>query len=523
MAVAAGIGAVSASAFASGSPGAAHPRQATPTSTPSPPAGTWRLVHGPRQDPLWTTNPPDLRALHGAVEADGVWRGWAVGDDGAVVRYDGQTWEAMRLDATPRTYAFRGVFAAAPDDVWLVGRATGGRTCDVCGVMLHYDGTEWRELDPYEYGVIGRVSPFNAIDLLQTEDGGWHGWAVGDDADFDNIKAIILRYRDGQWRLWSGSNNIAKNLYDVKIMSPVEAWAVGEDGSESWYREEDGVGGWPRLGHSGVDTLYSVDLADPLFGWDGGEAGRMNHYTGSCHDDTLATQCWFDNKARPVRNVSGSVLNIDIYAIDLLSRAEGWLVGAPMARRSLVAYLKGNQWQAVPVEGDPGIALYGLQMIDSRRGFAVGEDGVIVEYLDETVPTATAGASPTASPTSETTTPTPTSTGGARPTASPSASPTATATRSPTASPSSSPTATATRSPTASPTATATRTPEPTVSVTKSPHAFVAYLPLVVTDQPAHPVAERGIFPWRELTPGPRPPMIRRAQGDGLLASPAQP
>jgi hypothetical protein len=358
----------------------------------------------------------------------------------------------------PRVIHMRDVYVTAPDEAWVVGWMEGDRQCLDCGVVLHHKDGSWRILDRYEFRVNGRVAPLNAIDMVQDGDGVWYGWAVGDDATFDNIKAIILRFIDGEWRVWAGSNNIAKNLYDVKVLSPEEAWAVGADGAESWYMEVDGVGGWPRLGHSGVDTLMAVDLADPLFGWDGGETGRMNRYEGACHDDTPATQCWFDNRDRPIRDKAGSKLPIDIFGIDLLSRTEGWLVAAPYVRRSVVAYLDGDLWRTVTVLDDPGQALYGLHMRNGQHGFAVGDDGVILEYSDDSVPTAT--PTPSVPPTEAATV---TSTPSPSPTAPPEL-PSATATRtlSTTPTPTDGPTDTAT--PTASATATdrPTATPMPT-------------------------------------------------------------
>jgi photosystem II stability/assembly factor-like uncharacterized protein len=465
------------------------PGQSTPLPTNPPPAGTWRLLHGPTKDPLWT-DPPVLRGIHGAEDEDGVWRGYAVGDDGAIVRFDGTTWKSpIRLDpGGGRAYEFRDVFVAAPDDVWLVGHVTGGRNCAVCGALLHFNGTSWRELEPQEYGVINRTAPLNAIDLIPDGAGGWTGWIVGDDADFDNTKAIILQRADGRWRLWTGSNNIAKNLYDVKVIAADEAWAVGQDGSESWYDARDGVGGWPRLGASGVDTLYAVDLADPLFGWDGGAAGRMNHYEGSCHDGTTATQCWFDNHARPVKSQGGQVLNLDVNDIDLRSRTYGWLVGAPFSRTSVVAYLDGEAWRLVTVQDDPGKALYAMHMVHDGRAYAVGDDGAILAYEDLTLPTPSPSTTPTVTVTATATTddlgtatatPTPSVEGG---TSTPSPTGDGELTSTPTPSTSVTDTPETPDTPPPSPSGTPTPTPTATPTATlpdRSPYRLFA--PVVVT------------------------------------------
>ena len=406
------------------------PVQASSTPTRMAPAGRWAALHAPRKNPLWRVGAPELNGLH-VVQLDGGWIGWAVGDEGALARFDGQQWEAVDTlepaKTSPGVYYLRDVFVIAPDDVWVVGVMEGDRSCLGCGVVLHYDGSGWRRLERNELRVNSRVAPLNALDMVRGDDGLWYGWAVGDDADFDNIKAIILRYVDGKWRLWTGANNIAKDLNDVRVLSRKEAWAVGEDGSESWYMEDDaGVGGWPRLGHSGVDSLYALDLADPLYGWDGGFRGRMNLYEGECHDEDLGTQCWFKNAANPLRNQRDSPLPIPIRDIDLLSRESGWLVGDSYVRRSTVAYLDGRLWRTVRVEDDPGKKLNALQMMGAGHGFAVGEDGVILEYRDESAPTPTDYSTPTRT-TSPTVTGTVTGTGTARATGVASASATVTA------------------------------------------------------------------------------------------------
>jgi len=448
--------------------------QITPTATREPPSGTWRALHGPRQDPLWRANPPALRAVHGILDGEGRWIGWAVGDDGALAHFDGESWEAVDAlesgGSGGRILNLRDVFVIGPEEAWIVGQMDGDRSCLGCGVVIHYFEQRWRILDRNEFKVNGRVAPLNAIDMIQDDEGKWHGWAVGDDADFDNIKAIILHHYDGEWRVWTGSNNIAKHLYDVKILSPKEAWAVGEGGAESWYMEdEQGTGGWPRLAHSGPDTLYAVDLADRLEGWDGGVGGRMNHYQGGCHDETLETQCWFNNGDRPIRDQRGSKLPINIYDVDVLSRTEGWLVAEAYVRRSVVAYLDGKLWRVVDVEDDPGVTLYGLFMRDSRKGFAVGADGVILEYVDETDPTPP---------------PTPTATETARPSPSATTTPTASATVPspgvPTATPSPTVTASSTFTPTPSPTALPSVTPPPTATLHVEPPTVIC-LPLVMS------------------------------------------
>lgn len=413
--------------------------------TPQPPGGTWSTVHAPAVAPLWGNNPPTLRGVH-VIETPAGYLGYAVGDSGAMARFEGGKWRVLDdLDprkTTPLTYHLNDVFVIAANDVWAVGAMDGDRMCrdERCGALFHYDGRAWRVIDKTSYGLPGRVPPMRAIDMLADAEGNWFGWIVGDDLLTDTLKALIMRFQDGKWRVWTGPNNFARHLHDVKLISRSEAWLVGEAGVESWYTENAaGVGSWAPLGKSGADDLYALDLADPLYGWDGGATGRMNRYKGHCHDEDPNSQCWFDNQSRPIRASPDApqALNPTVWDIDMLSREEAWLVGAAASRRSTVAYLDPvrEMWYMVSIAGDPGVSLMALHMASTLRGWAVGEKGVILAYVDEAAPTPTTAPTdpPTASPSATPTSP-PEST--APPTAgpiSPSPTPTETEAATPTA------------------------------------------------------------------------------------------
>jgi len=466
---------------------AGNPQQAEPTATdtfePWEPSGTWSLWHGPKRDPLWTRDAPDLHGVHGVWDGE-KWIGWAVGAEGGMASFDGTQWRIVK-DFEPRrtqplTYTFNDVFVIAPDDVWVVGKVEGDRYCDGCGTMLHYDGSRWHELERISYGVNGRVGAFNAIDMLQDDDGEWYGWIVGDDASFDRFKAVIIGYQpDEGWKIWA-AHNIAKHLYDVSLVSPSEAWAVGQDGVESRYNEDRGEGMWPPLGRSGADTLYAVDLNDKLDGWDGGFRGRMNKYRGSCHDSDPATTCWFQNEAIPLHGPTGSLWAITIRAIELQARNQGWLVGDVNGRTSTVAYMSGaRDWSVVPVEEDPGRSLNGLYMDSPATwGVAVGDEGTIIQYRGGEAPTTTPTTAPTMSPTSTASaTPWPSATSDATATSTPAPSLTSEPTR--TVGPSRTPWASATMTPTAAVSATPDSTSPPDEpTLTPAPGQRV-YLPML--------------------------------------------
>ena len=435
------------SRLASGSVGRTHGEERfqdpgpTPTFEPWEPAGQWGVRHGPDLAPLWTSAPDPVLlgvdALTLGLAGDGppglggerdIAR--AVGEDCTMAQYDGERWTAADPGPDvcngPRDYDFRDVHVLAEDNVWAVGRYTGGsgrdRDCVIeppedgrdvdnkegCGMIAHFDGLEWTVLSNEAIGIRTLSPPLNALDFyFDEEEDAWFGWAVGDYAEGEASGGIIFEYVEsdgaGSWSEPRGSNNLKADLTDVKFVSTDEAWVVGEHGLESWHRGRPGDGApWGRNALSGADHLYALDLSGPLFGWDGGERGRLNRYDGNCHDDEPGTACWFDNMGFPIV-ASNGVSGVRPYTLDilLLTRGAGWLVGSPAGSMSTVAFLRPDEkWQMVDVVADPGTTLRAMARGSGGQLWAVGDEGVILEFVPEptdAVPT----TPPTESPTSE--------------------------------------------------------------------------------------------------------------------------
>jgi hypothetical protein len=360
------------------------------------PAGEWRGLHYAAKDPLWSGSGPELRAVHGVWAAQS-WVGWLVGDRGALAYNDGTGW---RVDTTfaggtgAPAYRWRDVFVIAPNDVWIVGEVEGLSGHGPQGVLAHHDGKLWRRLTRDDLR-LQRLARLNAVHMLEDPPGSWTGWAVGELDGY--AKATILRFESGQWGPASGPNNIADALLDVQALSANEAWAVGLDGAEAWYYGQGT--GWPRRQLSGIDDRFALSMTDRLSGWNVGEGGRMNKYIGGCHDDDPRTECWFDNRARPVLDFSGVPMPVNLWTIHMLARDMGWTAGQANARRSVIAYYDGNpadDWRRVRVVDDPGVNIYGLHMASPHLGWAVGAGGAVLRYVEDATPTSTMTPSPEA-------------------------------------------------------------------------------------------------------------------------------
>ncbi len=151
----------------------------------------------------------NLKGLWGAAPDDI----WAVGDFGHIIHWDGGGWSRS---AKPVYFTLEDVCGCAADDVWAVSTT---------GDIVHYDGDAWRKVDRGT----GGPNAYFAVDCLCDGDHGTRElWAVG---------------RSGKYSIFDGSSwhhgqhpsPSFENLNGVWIAGPGEAWAVGRGGLLSRY------------------------------------------------------------------------------------------------------------------------------------------------------------------------------------------------------------------------------------------------------------------------------------------------
>jgi photosystem II stability/assembly factor-like uncharacterized protein len=225
------------------------------------------------------------------------------------------------------------------------------------------------------------------------------GWAIGCFLIRD-----ILRYQDGTWFEWGYGVRQFPDVYDVYSVSEEDAWIVGEGGliyrfnGSEWYVFDR---------HPGAISLHGLDFLDGE-GWAVGDSGTIMHfngqvwitvhegrpYAGTVKDVDMLTQtnAWavghkdyftggsenlilhFDGSAW---HGAGYVIRVSgyrrLYALDMVSATEGWAVG-----EGIIAHFDGNTWTTV----DERFDLCDVYMVEQNSGWAVGEDGAILRYID---------------------------------------------------------------------------------------------------------------------------------------------
>src|SRR5262249_26772873 len=129
---------------------------------------------------------------------------WALGPDG-VLHWDGTAWSpSPGFPASGRTSGFPGdIWAAAPNDVWVVGNYN---------VVVHFDGSSWTALE-------------SSTDVSHALFGVWSDgtttWAVGEGER-------IQKFSGGVWTTIQGAGGSSIGFVAVMGIGS-DIWAVGQD------------------------------------------------------------------------------------------------------------------------------------------------------------------------------------------------------------------------------------------------------------------------------------------------------
>ncbi len=214
--------------------------------------------------------------------------GWAVGQNGAIIHYDGGSWKSTTSPVTTNT-RLNGISAVAADDIWAVGDDEPAAAPGSHALVLHYDGTSWSEVE------IGQTSPANSdlhdVSMVSTND----GWAVGEGG-------AIIRYT-GTWANFTSPTT--ENLNGVDMVATDDGWAVGNSGKILRW---DGAS-WTEFQDTGAENWQDVFLVSSTDGWIVGSGGAIRRWNGVT---------W-----SAVSSPTSNQLN----AVFFVSSSEGWAVG----------------------------------------------------------------------------------------------------------------------------------------------------------------------------------------------------
>lgn len=341
--------------------------------------------------------------------------GWAVGEAGTILRYDGQSWGQV---ASPTDETLHAVDFASPDEGWAVGEG---------GTLLHYAGSDWQ---PFTAPTTDADEIFD----ITFVDG--VGWAVGQrfNTAAGRFDGLILHLSDGAWMEVSIPQT--ESLYAVAFAAPDDGWAVGEssgaeatvlrwDGSE-WMRSESippnvdlrdvatigdevwavgergVIAHWEEDGIQIISTQYDVTLTSVAFGsadagWSVGVDGTILRYNGGLWtlvktDLPLQPDLqglyvggdgipWVTGDGGLIGRVTPGgwefvvqpYVNVDLTSIDVGAGTSGWAVSAlPFQPEEGVVFWQraGEVWDPHQIRDAP--PLFDVDVLTEDEAWAVG-------------------------------------------------------------------------------------------------------------------------------------------------------
>jgi hypothetical protein len=244
--------------------------------------------------------------------------GWAVGDEGTIIRWDGMKWSN---ETCPVTSKLNSVFMVNASDGWAVGYE---------GTIIHWDGANWTNMT-----FLG--AQLASVFMISTND----GWAVGGGS--------ILHWNGVTWNSVEGPGNM-RPLRSVSFFDTNDGWAVGEAGTNIHWNGSQ----WSNVASPTENNLMSVFMINASDVWAVGN-GAVIHWDGGWSNSTET--------------------NWDFNSVYMISGDNGWAVGNSWN----TLHWDGTKWNVVV---GPTIYhnLWSVSMVNSNDGWAVGENGTIVRW-----------------------------------------------------------------------------------------------------------------------------------------------
>ena len=298
-------------------------------------------------------------------------QGWAVGAAGTIFKYDG-TWS--HYETLPGSVDLFGLNMRSGTDGWIVGDSPGAAFPPT---ILRWNGATWTAVTPI--GVALGETLYSVDTLSATE-----SWAVGSGTVLPS--ATMLKWDGSLWTSVPSGTPLGTDLYSIDMVSSTDGWAVGCADppvcSIPMIVRWNGLA-WsaatPPVGSQGLTDIFMLSATN---GWAVGYAPIGGGQTTIIHWDGVQ----WTTVPGPVTNAGGF-----LSSLHMVSAQDGWAVGHdPAVPASMIVHWDGLTWNVVatlPVPPTMAVALRSIFMVAPLDGWIVGDDGLILKYGPESVPT----------------------------------------------------------------------------------------------------------------------------------------
>ena len=283
-------------------------------------------------DPLPLGNP--MQAVW-AVSSKDV---WAVGAAGVILHYDGTSWTQVQSTVT---FGLNAVWGSGPSDVWAAGASS---------TVLHYDGSKWNQVaTPPGYYSYNALSGTSAQDV----------WLAG--------PAAILHYDGSKWVSGAANLSLSQYFYDVWAAGDNDVWLVGDSGAQhfdgkTWQRQTISNTFSPQMhvfGYGPKDVYIATGRYT--------SGGELQHYDGTAWStvplDGGVSLTSLTNLAAAGKDGKGGVFLLGVTGKVL--RYQG-------------ASCTQNCWSSSDLPGLPLLSVMGVAAAGEGDVWAVGDNGLVL-------------------------------------------------------------------------------------------------------------------------------------------------
>ena len=242
---------------------------------------------------------PQMQSVFGTSGSDI----WAVGQDKAVLHYDGEVWESQNTGGATATKTYFGVWAADASHVWAVGE----------GLISVLDGETWQETtslptyfgvwgvdtdDAWIVGSSGTILFWNSGNFYEQSGTGIQGnpninaTCIGgtDSANIwvgtrDSSNQGLILWWNGEFWTTQFSGGQFTGVRSIIAISPSDVWAVGDSGMTLHYDGNE----WAVVATDTTQNLNAVWATDTDHVWAVGNDSTILFWNGSSWSDESTT------------------------------------------------------------------------------------------------------------------------------------------------------------------------------------------------------------------------------------------
>lgn len=277
--------------------------------------------------------------------------GWAVGGSGNVLKTTdgGITWVKQTVN---NSALFIGCYFVDQNTGWVGGDAGVYKTTD--------GGNTWN----VQVGPTGITKLFfiNATT----------GWAVGGTDGSTPYVGDIYKTIDGgaTWSHQSKTNDWIR-FYDVQFVDANNGWAYAEKNGLMVHTTNGGES-WETLTNNTTYLIRGMYFINATTGWLGGRTSS----SGVCMKTSNGGTSWSD--------LVGTI-NYSVDNMVFIDQNTGWASSSSQNGKSIVKTTDGGTSWTVDYSITTNTAANSLFFLDANHGWAVGENGMILRYVNNTV------------------------------------------------------------------------------------------------------------------------------------------